>query len=229
MRHPDSVMIFAAGFGTRMGALTADRPKPMVPVAGRPMIDHALGWAKEAGLSRQVVNTHYKAEILEAHLEAHWPDASATRETPDILDTGGGLKAALPMLGPDPVYTMNSDAFWIGGNPFDALAAVWDPDRMDALLLLSPLAQNRAHQGSGDFLMATDGRLTRGPGLTYTGAQITRTAALAEETDPVFSLNVLWQKYASSGRLYGVAYEGLWCDAGHPDGVAEATALITDV
>ena len=127
-------MLFAAGFGTRMGELTRSRPKPLIPVAGRALLDHALDLAAGAGLSRQVVNAHYLAEQVVAHLDGRGIPVAV--ETPEILDTGGGLRAALPLLGPGPVFTLNTDAVWTGPNPLVTLAGAWDPARMDALLLL---------------------------------------------------------------------------------------------
>ena len=135
---PDALMLFAAGFGTRMGALTADRPKPLVEVAGKPLIDHALDLAEGVGPLRRVANAHYRADQLAAHLDGR--DVALSREEPEILDTGGGLRAALPLLGPDPVFALNTDAVWSGPNPLRLLAEAWDPERMDALLLCVPVA-----------------------------------------------------------------------------------------
>lgn len=225
--RPDALMLFAAGFGTRMGALTADRPKPLIEVAGRPLIDHALALAAEAGIARIVVNTHYRAAQLEAHLAGR-PGVLVSRESPDILDTGGGLRAALPLLGADPVLTLNSDAVWTGVNPLSRLAAGWNPDRMDALLLLQPRARARGHAGGGDFTLDPTGRLSRGTQAIYTGAQILRTDRLDEFPDRIFSLNLLWNRMLDAGRLYGLMHTGGWCDVGHPDGIAEAEAMLRE-
>ncbi len=223
---PDSIMLFAAGFGTRMGALTADRPKPLIPVGGRALIDHALDIAAAHGPLRRVVNTHYRADQIAAHLADR--GVSLSREHPEILDTGGGLRAALPLLGPQPVFTLNTDAVWSGPNPLDLLAQAWDPARMDALLLCVSPEQALGRTGVGDFHLS-DGRLTRGGDLVYTGAQILRTDGLSDIPDPVFSLNLLWNGMQARGRLYGVTYPGRWCDVGHPEGIALAETLLTDV
>lgn len=130
---PSSVMIFAAGFGTRMGDLTKDRPKPLINVAGKALIDHALDRVTAYGAGTVVVNLHYKPELMRAHLADR--GILFSEEQPEILETGGGLKAALPLLGDRPVFTMNSDAVWSGANPLRQLSQVWDPERMDALLL----------------------------------------------------------------------------------------------
>ncbi|PTW50559.1 nucleotidyltransferase family protein [Rhodovulum kholense] len=223
--RPTALMLFAAGFGTRMRPLTDDRPKPLIEVAGRPLIDHALALAEGAGLNRIVVNAHYRAGQIESHLAGRHGIA-VLREDPQILDTGGGLRHALPLLGEGPVFTLNSDAVWTGPNPLATLAAAWDPARMDGLLLLIPRGRATGHAGTGDFLTDADGRLTRGPGAVYSGAQILRTDGLAEIPEPVFSLNRLWDRMLAEGRLFGVLHPGGWCDVGHPDGIAEAEALL---
>lgn len=217
-------MIFAAGFGTRMGALTADRPKPLIEVAGQPLIDHALNIAETAGIDTVVANLHYKPEPLAAHLAPRGVRLSLEPET--ILETGGGLRQALPLLGPGPVFTLNSDAVWTGANPLDELRHAWDPARMDALLLLLPPEAATGHQGPGDFAMTGDGQLRRGPGLVYSGAQILKTGGLAAIAEPAFSLNLLWDRMIAEDRLFGLVHDGGWCDVGHPGGIAEAEALI---
>lgn len=227
MRHDAfAVMLFAAGFGTRMGALTADRPKPLVQVAGRPLIDHALEVAAGArlGAKRIVANVHYKPDALVAHLQAR---GVAISHEDVILETGGGLRAALPLLGHGPVMTLNTDAVWTGANPLDQLGAVWDAARMDGLLLLLPDAA--AGKGAGDFVMDDEGRLTRAKGArgaVYLGAQIVRTDGLFDIKETVFSLNLLWDRMIAEGRLFGVVHRGGWCDVGHPAGIAEAEALL---
>lgn len=220
---PD-LMIFAAGFGTRMGALTADRPKPLIPVAGRTLIDHALALGDGAGVARPVVNLHYRGQMIRDHLAGR--DVTFSDETAEILDTGGGLRAALPLLAPGPVLALNSDAVWTGPNPLSALATAFDPERMDALLLLIPRDRATGHLGAGDFAMAADGRLSRGRDHVYTGAQILDPAGLAEVPERVFSLNRLWDRAAARGRLYGLLHPGGWADVGHPDGIAAAEALL---
>ncbi len=222
--QPRTVMIFAAGRGTRMGALTEARPKPLIEVAGRPLIDHALALAEAAGLDHLVANLHHLPDRLAAHLAPRGVRISL--EADRLLETGGGLRRALPLLGPDPVFTINADAVWTGANPFEELAAAWDPDRMDALLLLVPRVRATGHEGAGDFHLRADGRLERGPGLVYVGAQIIRTDGLGAVEDEVFSLNLVWDAMAAAGRLFGAVHKGGWCDVGHPGGIAAAEAML---
>ena len=217
-------MLFAAGFGTRMGALTAAQPKPMIPVADKPLIDHALDLVRASGPKRIVANLHYHPEQLINHLQGK--DVQFSHETPDILETGGGLRAALPKLGDGPVFTMNTDAVWNGPNPLNLLTAAWRPEEMDALLLCIPTEQAVGHQGKGDFLIGTNGTLTRGSGLVYSGVQIIKTDGLRDIPDKAFSLNLLWDKMLSGGRLYGLSYPGQWCDVGRPEGISQAEAML---
>lgn len=216
-------MIFAAGFGTRMGALTATQPKPMIHAAGKPLIDHARDVAASAGIERVVVNVHYKPEPLIQHLGGTGVILSHERD--EILDTGGGLRHALPHLGPDPVFTLNSDAVWTGANPLAQLRDAWAPERMDGLLLLLSPDTALGHKGDGDFTIS-DGRLTRGPGYVYSGAQIIKTDALGDIPDQAFSLNRVWDAMIRDKRLFGIVHQGRWCDVGHPQGIADAEALL---
>lgn len=221
-------MLFAAGFGTRMKHLTADRPKPMVQVAGRPLIDHALGLAHEVAPSVIVANLHYRPETLLSHLTPL--GVQTIVETPDILDTGGGLRNALPLLGDGPVITMNTDAIWRGPNPLHLLLDAWDPTRMDALLMGIPPTHALEHSGNGDFSIAPDGRLTRGAGVVYGGVQIIKTDLLSGIEQTAFSLNLVWDKLLQKQSMFGLTYSGRWCDVGHPDGVETAEGLLsTDV
>lgn len=221
---PDAVMLFAAGFGTRMGALTHDRPKPLIPVGGRALLDHALGLVDGAGITTRVVNAHYLADQIADHLAG--TNTALSLEQPDILDTGGGLRAALPLLGPGPVFTLNTDAVWTGSNPLIALRKAWDPSRMGALLLLVPADRARGHAGGGDFALALDGRIKRGGDLVYTGAQIVDPTGIDSIRQTAFSLNRLWDRIAGDDRLYGLVHKGGWCDVGHPDGIAAAEAML---
>ncbi len=224
---PFPLMVFAAGFGTRMGALTQDRPKPLIPVAGKPLIDHALEIGAQAGVTRTVVNTHYKADQMAAHLAGR--TVRISHESDRILETGGGLKAALPLLGDGPVAILNSDGIWTGANPLAQLAQAWDPDRMEALLLLLPLDRTLAHGAKGDFRLAPDGRISRGAGgedRVYIGAQILRTDRIASTPDTAFGLNRTWTEMISAGTAYGLVHDGGWCDVGHPEGIAEAERLL---
>ncbi len=224
--HPGSVMLFAAGFGARMRPLTDDRPKPLVEVAGRPLIDHALDQITDIPPERIVANLHYKPEQLKHHLTTI--GVQTVTEKPDILDTGGGLRNALPQLGSGPVFTLNTDTIWAGPSPVDILRAAWKPETMDALLVCVPLENTHAYGGNGDFLLDAEGQLSRGPGLVYGGAQIVKTDLLHTIPEPAFSLNRVWDLMRAEGRLFGVRYPGHWCDVGHPAGVGIAEALLAD-
>ncbi|MEM0934606.1 MAG: nucleotidyltransferase family protein [Pseudomonadota bacterium] len=222
---PDAIMIFAAGFGTRMGALTAHRPKPLIEVAGRTLLDHALALTDAVKLSRRVVNAHYLGDQIAAHLQSQ-ADIAVLNEAPDLLDTGGGLRHALGDLGPGPVFTLNSDAVWTGPNPLLTLRAAWQPARMDALLLTVPPKRANGRRRGGDFTLTNRGRLERGGDAVYTGAQILKTDRIAARTDSIFSLNEIWDEMARDGRLFGAVHPGCWCDVGHPEGIAEAEAML---
>jgi MurNAc alpha-1-phosphate uridylyltransferase len=227
MRHDFPLMLFAAGFGTRMGALTKARPKPMIPVAGKPLIDHALTLADAAGISRRVVNVHYLADQIETHLEGRGIGISDERG--QILETGGGLRAALPLLGPGPVLTLNTDAVWTGQNPLVRLDAAWDGGRMDVLFLLLPADQAEGTTGRSDFVMDAAGRVdwAKGrPGYLYLGAQIVNPVILKDDEGPVFSLHAAWTRAMVAGRAYGVVHQGGWCDVGHPEGIAVAETML---
>lgn len=219
------VMLFAAGFGTRMRELTAHRPKPLVPVAGKPLLDHALDLCSADIVTHKVVNLHYLGDQIADHLRGQ--NVALSREDP-ILETGGGLRAALPLLGQGPVMVLNTDAVWTGQNPLAQLAAAWD-DRMDALLLVAEVRHATGHTGTGDFLMDADGRLSRAngaPGMVYLGAQILRTDRLAKVPQTVFSLNLLWDQMIAEGRAFGLVHKGGWCDVGRPESIPLAEALL---
>lgn len=219
------VMMFAAGFGTRMGALTQDRPKPLLSVAGRTLLDHALCLVDQAGMQTRVVNTHYHPDQIARHVAGR---NVALSHEPVILETGGGLRAALPLLGAGPVMTLNTDAVWTGRNALTELAEGWRDD-MDALLLLAPPSHTVGHGGTGDFTHAPDGRIARAngqPGLVYLGAQILRPDRLADFPETAFSLNRLWDRMIGDGRAYGVVHRGRWCDVGRPEGIALAEAML---
>lgn len=229
---PGSAMIFAAGFGTRMGDLTQDQPKPMISIAGKPLVDHALDLTSAAGIANRVVNVHYRADMLVEHIE-HIPGVAVSHEIQHPLETGGGLRHALPYLGAEPVVTLNPDVVWSGTNPLVQLGAAWRPDAMDALLILIPLRKAAGHNSTGDFTMDTQGRLSRADGFStevfiYAGAQITRTDGLSGIRETVFSLNVLWDKMISESRLFGCVYDGGWVDVGTPDGIPLAEKMLRD-
>lgn len=224
MRPP--LMIFAAGLGTRMRPLTDTRPKPLITVAGRSLLDRAIDLGRAGGAGRIVVNTHYLGALITNHLSGS--DVAISDEADLLLDTGGGLRKALPLLGPGPVVTLNPDVVWTGANPVAALCEAWDDGRMDALLMLVPLARARARVGAGDFAMDDGGRITRRGDFVYAGAQIIRPDLLAEIPADVFSLNVLWDRLIAEGRAFGLTHPGGWCDVGRPDTIPLAEALLAD-
>jgi len=223
---PDALMLFAAGFGTRMGALTAACPKPLIKVAGKPLIDHALDIIDETDIKTVVVNTHYLPDMLQTHLKDR---AVFLSHEPDILETGGGLRNALPLLGHNPVFTFNTDAIWVGQNPLDALMAAWDPEKMDALLMLVPPSAAKGYQGMGDFELTADTTIRRGAGLIYSGAQIIKTNGISDISQTKFSLNVLWDNLIDSGRVFGIQYDGSWCDVGTSTGIEVAEKMLGGV
>lgn len=218
------LMIFAAGFGTRMGELTRTTPKPLLTVAGRTLLDRSLDLAEEAGHSQIVVNTHYHGDQIVRHLSGRGVQIS--QEAPEILDTGGGLKRALPLLGPGPVATLNPDVIWRGPNPLSVLGNLWQADEMDALLLCVPLERTSGRVGDGDFDIGPDGRIRRPGGLVYGGAQIINPALVASEPARNFSLNLIWNRLIAVNRLRLAVYPGHWCDVGRPEGIAIAEEMI---
>ncbi len=220
------LMIFAAGFGTRMRDLTKDRPKPMLKVGGETLIDRALTLAKDAGIGRIVVNTHYHWDVIEDHLRGR--DVVISRETPDILDTGGGLRMALPVLNAPVVGTFNPDVIWSGPNPLTTLIRHWDPDKMDALLACVPLDRTIGRDGEGDFGLHPDGRISRNGTFVYGGAQIIKTKWVEQVREEVFSLNIVWDQIQRENRLYAVEYPGRWCDVGTPEGLKLANRLVAE-
>ena len=220
------ILIFAAGLGTRMAHLTRDRPKPLIDVAGATLLDRSLALTQTPTITRRVVNVHYKGDMIRDHLRGR--DVVLSDETEELLETGGGLRKALPLLGDSPVMTLNSDAIWKGPNPIVQLAAAWR-EGMEALLILVPPAQARGHLGTGDFTLAPDGQLTRGPGFVYSGLQIIRTESLQSVADRTFSLNRVWDAMIARGGVHGIVYDGKWCDVGHPAAIEAAEGLLSDV
>ena len=216
-------MLFAAGLGTRMMPLTKTRPKPLVEVAGRPLINHAIDIAHEAGIRKIVANTHHWSEMLESHLDG---TGVTTIFEPELLDTGGGVLNALPFLGADIVITLNTDSVWRGDNPITTLLTAWRPDRMEAMLLLVRHARASGYVGAGDFRKDAEGRLLRGPGFVYTGAQIMKTERLSAVRSTTFSLNLVWDRMMDEGTLFGFEYGGAWCDVGRPECIDLAEGIL---
>jgi MurNAc alpha-1-phosphate uridylyltransferase len=233
---PEAAMVLAAGLGKRMRPLTDTRPKPLVEVAGKPLIDHCLDRLRAAGVRRAVVNVHYLADLLEAHLRegVEGIEVAVSDERDLLLETGGGMVKALPLIGADPFLVVNSDNLWVDGprDSLSALAAQWDEERMDALLLLVPHERAYCHAGQGDFHLEKDGRLRRrdpgeGAPFVFTGIQIaSHRLAEAEHPTGPFSTNILWDAAMTKGRLYGAVHEGLWFDVGAPANIAVAEGML---
>ncbi|CAN5492055.1 nucleotidyltransferase family protein [soil metagenome] len=235
---PETAMVMAAGLGKRMRPLTATRPKPLVEVAGRTLLDHVFGRLRSAGVKRAVVNVHYLADALEAHLKNRVSgiEVVISDERGKLMETGGGIVQARDLIGDQPFLVVNSDNLWIDG-PTDAirmLAAQWNDATMDALLLMVPLARAHNHGGQGDFHLAADGRITgrRKPGrvapFVYTGVQILSPRLIADWPEGPFSTMLFWERAIAAGRAYGMVHQGLWFDVGTPQAIAATEALIAD-
>lgn len=230
-RAPEVAMVLAAGRGTRMGALSLARPKPLLEVGGRALIDHALDRLLAAGVRRAVVNLHWLGGMIRGHLAGRRAPEIVFSEEAELLETGGGVRRALPLLGPAPFFSLNADAVWTGPEPLPALAASWDAARMGALLQLAPRARAAAHAGRGDFFRGADGRLSRrgaaaSAPYVFTGAQIVAPEAFAETPEGPFSTNLVWDRLIAEGRLYGQVHEGGWVDVGTPEGLRAAEAAL---
>jgi MurNAc alpha-1-phosphate uridylyltransferase len=233
-KTPRNAMVLAAGFGTRMHPLTENKPKPLVAVAGRALIDHVLNRLAAAGVEHAVVNVHHFAEQMICHLKGHQhPRVTVSDERGLLVGTGGGVKKALPHLGDAPFFHINSDTLWIdGATPNLArLAQAFKPSAMDALLLLAPAAGSIGYAGRGDFTMAADGRLLKrgdqaSAPFVYAGAAILSPELFADTPTGEFPLTLLFDRAGKSGRLYGLRLDGLWMHVGTPDAVASAEAAI---
>lgn len=235
---PETAMVMAAGLGKRMRPLTATRPKPLVEVGGRALIDHVFDRLRAAGVRRAIVNTHYLADALEAHLHNRVTgiEVIVSDERRQLMETGGGLVQARTLIGDAPFLVVNSDNLWIDG-PVDAiraLAARWDDATMDALLLMVPLARAHNHGGQGDFRLAPDGRIVgrRARGriapFVYTGVQILSPRLIADWPEGPFSTMLFWERAIAAGRAYGLVHQGLWFDVGTPAAIGASEAMIAD-
>ena len=231
---PRTAMVLSAGLGERMRPLTDRMPKPLVAVAGKPLIDHVLDGLAAAGVERAVVNVHYLADQIERHVRDRTaPKITISDERAKLLDTGGGVVKALGLLGSEPFIHVNSDTIWIDGvKPnLERLAEAFDPNRMDALLLLAPVADSIGYFGRGDFTMAANGRLTRrveqdvAP-FVYAGAAILRPELFKDAPQGAFSLTTLFARAEAEGRLHGLRLEGVWMHVGTPDAIQQAEAAI---
>ena len=234
-RIPRTAMVFAAGLGTRMRPLTDRMPKPLVEVAGKALIDHVLDRLAADGVETAIVNVHYLADQIEAHLRGRTsPRIIISDERALLLDQGGGIRKVLPQLGPEPFLICNTDAFWIEGpsSNIARLARTWDPDRMDAQLLVAASATSVGVDSIGDFFMTPDGRLQqrdeRGVApFVYSGVGIIKPELFAAETREVFHLAPFFFDAARNGRLYGQRLEGLWLHVGAPEAIVEAETAIS--
>ena len=232
--RPETGMVLAAGLGTRMRPLTDRIPKPLVRLKGRALIDHVLDRLAAAGITRAVVNVHHHADELEAHLrQRKTPKIEISDERGVLLDTGGGVVRALPKLGSGPFLIHNSDSVWIEGigSNLERMFAAWDSGTMDSLMLLASAATSLGYEGSGDFAMGTDGRLSRRGErqmvpFVFTGVSIAHPRMFANAPQGRFSLNKLWDEAIDKGRLFGVRLEGLWMHVGTPKALTEAERWI---
>ena len=235
---PRTAMVMAAGLGKRMRPLTATRPKPLIEVAGKALLDHVLDRLRVAGVKKVVVNVHYLADAVEAHLATrrHGLDVVISDERKLLLETGGGLVHAIDLIDSDPFLAVNSDNLWVDG-PADTLkllASHWDDAKMDALLLLVPLARAQNHQGMGDFHMTRTGRLRRrershvAP-FVFTGIQMMSKRLLKDAPNGPFSTNIFWDRAIAEGRCFGVVHQGLWFDVGTPKSIKLTEAALQDV
>ena len=230
----DTAMVLAAGLGKRMRPLTASRPKPMVRVAGKPLIDHALDRLAQAGIDKAVVNIHYLSDALVAHVaEREKPRVVISDERELLLETGGGMVKAAGDL-PDPFFSLNSDNIWLDGprDAFADLSAVWDADKMDALLLVVPHKAAMNFRGLGDFHMDSAGKLSRRKAsriapFIFTGIQLVAKRLLRDAPEGPFSTNILWDRAIEEGRLYGLPFTGQWFEVGTPQSIKPTETALT--
>jgi N-acetyl-alpha-D-muramate 1-phosphate uridylyltransferase len=225
--HPKTSMILAAGLGTRMRPLTKYTPKPLLPVAGKRIIDYGIDHLKNAGVTDAVVNKHYLPDQIELWAKTiSNPKIIVSDETDQVLETGGGVMRALPLLGPDPFFVLNSDCFWTNkGKPaLQRLAEMWDDAVMDCLLLVCDPKHTTGYDGNGDFLIDENNRLIRETqnGLCYIGAYIVHPRLFDHAPKGRFSMNLLWDQAIANGRLFGLAHMGHWLHVGTPDAIKAA-------
>jgi MurNAc alpha-1-phosphate uridylyltransferase len=231
-----TAMVLAAGHGLRMRPLTLSRPKPLIVVGGKALIEHAFERLREAGVTRAVVNAHYLAEQIEAWASRQVsPEIIISDERVELLDTGGGIVRALPWLGDDAFFVLNSDSFWIdAGEPALArLKRTWDDAEMDCLLLLSRIDQTVGYDGEGDFTIDAQGRLARrghggGEPFVYSGGYLVHPRLFAGESARPFSMNLLWDRAIAQGRLFGLGHRGRWLHVGTPEAIPLAEAALAE-
>jgi N-acetyl-alpha-D-muramate 1-phosphate uridylyltransferase len=225
-----TAMVLSAGLGTRMAPANSTLPKPLVHLGGKALIDHVLDRHAEAGIERAVVNVHYKADLIEAHLESRRaPRIEISDERERLLDTGGGVKRALPRLGPEVFLIHNSDSVWIEGVGLNLarLFDAWDGACMDCVMLLAVASQSLGYQGRGDFAFEADGRIRRRVEqeivpFAFTGVSLAHPRLLDDSPEGAFSLNAVWDRAIAAGRAFGLRMEGTWMHVGTPDALAQA-------
>jgi MurNAc alpha-1-phosphate uridylyltransferase len=232
MTEARTAMVLAAGYGERMRPLTLRLPKPLVPLAGRPLIDHVLDRLAAAGVGTAVVNVHYLPEQLEAHLAARKgrpPEILVSDERGVLLDTGGGTATVLPLLGHGPFFIHNADSVWSeGATPaLSRMLRLWDPTAMDCLLLLAPVTTSVGYNAKGDFSMGPDGHLARRKKselvpFAFAGVSLCDERLFKDAPKGAFSLNLLWDRALAKGKLYGMRLDGRWMHVGTPEALAEA-------
>lgn len=234
-RVPHTAMVLAAGLGTRLRPLTDHTPKPLIPVAGRTLLDRCLDRLAEAGVRRAVVNIHWLGDRIRDHLKTRHDLAIViSDETGLLLETGGGIAKAMPLLGDTPFLAVNADLIWrddAGETAVQRLSAGFDPATMDGLLLLQPRESADGHGGPGDFFLDADGKLRRrgtqaSAPYVYTGVQILQPAMFRDAPAGAFSLNILYDRAIAAGRLHGIVHRGTWMDVGTHDGLRQAEAAL---
>ena len=237
MTAPTRAMIMAAGLGTRMRPLSGERPKPLVEVGGKALIDHAIDRLVAAGVTMIVVNIHYMAEMLKEHLATRKDvEIRFSDESGELLGTGGGVVKALAQFGGEPFFIHNSDTIWVEGYgaALERMKARWNADEMDALLLMAPMVTAMGYEGGGDFMMDATGRLSRVPQgrvspFAFPGVQIVHPRLFDNPPSGKFSTNVMWDRAIEKERLFGVRLDGVWIHVGTPQAVADANAFLSDL
>lgn len=229
-------MLLAAGLGRRMMPLTQDRPKALVEVHGTALIDWALERLERFGIEHIAVNLHSFAPLLEAHLRRRWRGQLDLSHEEKLLDTGGGIRRCLPFLGADPFFAINADTIWLDGAvpALERMAQAFDPERMDALLLCAPVSTAIGYSGSGDFLMAPDGRLKRRPEreqapFVYASVQLVHPRLFENTPEGPFSMNRLFDRAIEAGRFFGMRHEAEWFEVGTKAAVEQAELVLDDL
>jgi len=220
-------MILAAGLGLRMRPLTNTLPKPLISVAGKTMLERAFDHLHAVEVSKIVVNTHYLAPLIEKDV----PSGTLLSHEETLLETGGGIKKALPLLGNNPFFTLNGDSVWTGSESLKEMEKVWDASKMDALLLLVPREKAHGYQGKGDFFMSEEGRLSRRSDASeapyvYGGVQLTSSLLFEDSPEGAFSLNILWDNALQKGRLFGCIHQGEWFHISTPQDLARYEPMV---